>query len=79
MGWAMPALPRVRMGCTLSTGVMETDRVAVVLCLMVEVPLETTRAGCSGQQHQHSQSAKRAGRCWQPAQVAQGQQRWLGK
>jgi hypothetical protein len=30
MGCAMPALPRVRMECTLSTGVMEIGLVAIV-------------------------------------------------
>ena len=46
-GWAMSALPRVHMGCTLSMGVMETRRVATVRPAAV-VLLVATRAGCMG-------------------------------
>jgi hypothetical protein len=46
----MPALPRVRMGCTLSTRVIEIGRVSVVRPVAVadRVLLATAGAGCTG-------------------------------
>jgi hypothetical protein len=43
----MSALPRVHMGCALSTGTMETGRVAAVRPVGV-VLLAAARAGCTG-------------------------------
>jgi hypothetical protein len=63
-GYAMPALPRVRMGCALATRVMETGRVSAVRPV-VAVLLATACAGGTGAATPVDAVGEAAGRCWQ--------------